>query len=92
MESKFRKYIWIASCSGIAILYIVFMALSGMLSIGTLIDRLVGPLAAINIANILIFTTAVIRELNLNKVWFYVTLALSLLALAYGVFFPPSWL
>jgi hypothetical protein len=83
MENKTSKYIWIAFCAVIAIGRLVFQISSGGFH--------VNGFSIINDAYILIFITAIIHELNLNKVLFYAMLTVSLLALIYGYFFSTIW-
>jgi hypothetical protein len=79
MENKSGKYIWIAFCAVIVIFRFVFQIIGGGFD--------TGGLSVINTAYILIFITAIIHELNLNRAIFYVMLAVSLLTLVYGYFF-----
>ncbi|KAA6301227.1 MAG: hypothetical protein EZS26_002616 [Candidatus Ordinivivax streblomastigis] len=83
MKNKSNKYIWIAFCSIMAVPHIVFLIIMSSL------DK--GPITAINVTYILIFATAIIRELNINKVVFYVMFGITLLVWVYGLFFAKLW-
>ncbi len=83
MENKVKKYIWIAFCAGIVIYRLVFELLAGKFH--------TGALSAMNTAYILTFITAIVNELNLNKIIFYIMLGLSLLAFIYTLFFTKLW-
>jgi hypothetical protein len=83
MDDKIRKYIWIAFCASIAICHIVLMIMLGFFSLGMV--------TVLNVAYVMVFVTAIIRELNLNKAVFYIMLIASLLTFVYGIFFTKSW-
>jgi hypothetical protein len=85
MKNKFEKYIWVVLCFGIASYHIAIFGASAFYGFHNT------GLVFTNIAYMLIFTTAIIRELNFSKVLFDVMLALSILALVYGLFFSPSF-
>jgi hypothetical protein len=82
MKEKLVKYIWVALCVGLAIYHVALLVAGGVHNTG---------LSVINIAYIMIFATAIIRELNFSKALFYVMLAMSLLSLVYGLCFTPSF-
>ncbi|MDR3188987.1 MAG: hypothetical protein LBT94_07380 [Prevotellaceae bacterium] len=82
MKNKLRKYIWIIVCLGVAAFHVSLSVAGGMHNTGASIT---------NLAYILIFATAIIRELNFSRVLSDVMLALSILALVYGMFFAPSF-
>ncbi len=83
MENKVKKYIWIAFCAGIVIYRLVFALMTGGFNTGTL--------SVMNTAYILTFITAIVNELNVNKIIFYIMLGLSLLAFGYMLFFSKLW-
>jgi hypothetical protein len=79
MESKIMKYVWIASCGAVAIFLLVLQLYSGGFN--------AGGLSIIATSRILLLITAIIYELKLGKVFFYIALSISLIMLVYGYFF-----
>jgi hypothetical protein len=82
MDGKIMKYVWIASCGAVAIFLLVLQLYSGGFD--------TGGLSVITASRILLLITAIIYELKLNKVLFYMMLSISLIMLVYGYFFASS--
>jgi hypothetical protein len=78
MAGKIMKYVWIASCGAVAIFLLVLQLGAGGFD--------TGGLSVITLSRILLLITAIIYELKLNKVLFYIMLSISMMMLVYGYF------
>ncbi|MDR1090593.1 MAG: hypothetical protein LBL79_05910, partial [Prevotella sp.] len=67
MDGKIMKYVWIASCGAVVIFLPVLQLYSGGFD--------TGGLSVITASRILLLITAIIYELKLNKVLFYMMLS-----------------
>jgi hypothetical protein len=80
MNDKILKYVWIVSC-GLVVLFHLGLQLHS----GGLFD--IGGISLVTNAYILLFITALVYELKLNKVLFLTLLSVSLIMLVYGYCF-----
>ncbi|HBL32594.1 MAG TPA: hypothetical protein DDZ96_02090 [Porphyromonadaceae bacterium] len=80
MKEKLENKIWIIFCALLALFHIGLLIYFGN-------PDMRGTITVFNLAYALIFITAIIHEVKLNKILFYVMAVLSLLLLIYGSFF-----
>lgn len=84
MEDKIRKYIWVVFCSLIAICFIGIQ-----LYCGNFFDT--GSISISMNVLILIMVTAIVQELKLNKIIFYIMMVLILLIILYACFWAKGF-
>lgn len=79
MKNKIEKYVWVGFCISVACFLIIIQCLYYGFDLKSL--------SVINLAYLFSFITAIVYELKISKLVFYIMIAISLFMIIYGYFF-----